>query len=100
LFLFDSLLVQLARDLQTDFYKHFREFFDILVQLLNDHPQDTELLEKMFSALSYLLKFLWRYLVKDIKEVYGLVYNYRCLINIDFILFPLLFEFIKTLNSP
>ncbi|XP_064596875.1 small subunit processome component 20 homolog [Liolophura sinensis] len=67
-----DLVVQLARDLQSDFYKHFKDFFSILVGLLNGHPQDSDLLEKIFTTLSYLFKFLWRYLLKDIKNVYGI----------------------------
>ncbi|KAK3098421.1 hypothetical protein FSP39_019304 [Pinctada imbricata] len=65
-----DLLVQLARDLQKDFYRHFQDFFELLVELLGKNHQDTELLEKLFSTLSYLFKFLWRYLVNDIKNVY------------------------------
>ncbi|XP_071791922.1 small subunit processome component 20 homolog isoform X2 [Asterias amurensis] len=63
-----DLLVQLARDLQTDFYPHFEEFFSIIVSLLN--TQDTELLENAFRSFGYLFKFLWRYLVRDIHIVF------------------------------
>lgn len=70
IFTVSSLLVQLARDLQTDFYKHFEEFFQILVQLLNTYSHDVEILENTFSCLSYIFKFLWRYLLKDIKVVF------------------------------
>ena len=66
-----SLLVQLARDLQTDFYRHFKDFFDLLVQLLSRYTQDSEILESTFVCLSYIFKFLWRYLVKDIRLVFG-----------------------------
>lgn len=66
-----DLLVQLARDLQSDFYRHFHDFFDVLVQLLNRYTQNVEVLECTFTCLSYLFKFLWRYLVKDIEQVYG-----------------------------
>ncbi|XP_072046442.1 small subunit processome component 20 homolog [Amphiura filiformis] len=64
-----DLIVQLARDLQTDFYPHFRAFFDIIVSLLN--TQDTEVIECAFQTLVYLFKFLWRYLLRDIKDVFG-----------------------------
>ncbi|XP_071112967.1 small subunit processome component 20 homolog [Haliotis cracherodii] len=67
-----DLVVQLARDLQADFYKHFHDLFHILVQLLNSISKDVDVLEKLFTCLAYLFKFLWRYLAKDIKEVYGL----------------------------
>ncbi|XP_061192168.1 small subunit processome component 20 homolog [Saccostrea echinata] len=65
-----NLLVQLARDLQTDFYCYFHDFFDLLVGLLSKNGQNPEILESIFSALSYIFKFLWRYLVRDIKDVY------------------------------
>ncbi|XP_071833012.1 small subunit processome component 20 homolog isoform X2 [Apostichopus japonicus] len=64
-----DLVVQIARDLQKDMYPHFREFFLIIVDLLD--TQDTELIEAAFQTLGYLLKFLWRYLVKDIEDVYS-----------------------------
>ncbi|XP_071486938.1 small subunit processome component 20 homolog [Diadema antillarum] len=63
-----DLVVQLARDLQMDFYPHFPEFFDIVVSLLD--TQDAELIEGAFQCLCYLFKFLWRYLVRDIHDVY------------------------------
>ncbi|XP_050392090.2 small subunit processome component 20 homolog [Patella vulgata] len=66
-----DLVVQLARDLQSDFYKHFKDFLFILTNLLKTYRQDPTILEKIFTTLAYLFKFLWRYLVKDIQEVYG-----------------------------
>ncbi|XP_066264949.1 small subunit processome component 20 homolog [Branchiostoma lanceolatum] len=65
-----DLVVQLARDLQTDFYPHFGEFFLLLVPLLN--TQDTDVIEWTFTCLLYLFKFLWRHLVRDITQVYSL----------------------------
>ncbi|MBN3281355.1 UTP20 protein, partial [Polyodon spathula] len=65
-----DLVVLLARDLQTDFYPHFREFFVIITSLLE--TQDTEQLEWVFTCLSYLYKYLWRLMVKDISEIYSL----------------------------
>ena len=65
-----DLVVQLARDLQADFYPNFSSFFNIFVSLLNRCWQDTHILECIFTTLSYLFKFLWRYMVKDIMEVF------------------------------
>lgn len=63
-------VVQIARDLQSDFYPHFSDIFRLLVSLLSSHSQDTETLEDIFATLSYLFKFLWRYMIKDIPEVF------------------------------
>ncbi|XP_062913663.1 small subunit processome component 20 homolog [Mobula hypostoma] len=71
-----DLVAQLARDLQTDFYPHFREFFVIITSLLN--TQDTELLEWAFTCLSYLYKYLWRLMVKDITDIYSLYSSLLC----------------------
>ncbi|XP_025097744.1 small subunit processome component 20 homolog [Pomacea canaliculata] len=73
-----DLLVQMARDLGPDFYPHFREVFDILVQLLRSNSHDADILEKVFEAMAYLHKYLWRYLVKNIQEVYG---YFSCLLT-------------------
>ncbi|CAM4466104.1 unnamed protein product [Lepidochelys olivacea] len=65
-----DLVVQLARDLQTDFYPHFQDFFLTITMLLD--TQDTELLEWAFTTLSYLYKYLWRLMVKDMANIYSL----------------------------
>ena len=64
-----SLVVQLARDLQKDFYPRFTSFFEVIVNILETHMKDWEVLEQAFSCLSYLFKFLWRYMIKDINQV-------------------------------
>uniref|UniRef100_A0A8C5L0M4 UTP20 small subunit processome component n=1 Tax=Jaculus jaculus TaxID=51337 RepID=A0A8C5L0M4_JACJA len=63
-----DLVVQLARDLQTDFYPHFQDFFVTITSILE--TQDTELLEWAFTSLSYLYKYLWRLMVKDMSSIY------------------------------
>uniref|UniRef100_A0A2K6R3F7 UTP20 small subunit processome component n=1 Tax=Rhinopithecus roxellana TaxID=61622 RepID=A0A2K6R3F7_RHIRO len=65
-----DLVVQLARDLQTDFYPHFPEFFLTITSILE--TQDTELLEWAFTSLSYLYKYLWRLMVKDMSNIYSM----------------------------
>ncbi|XP_072311103.1 small subunit processome component 20 homolog [Eucyclogobius newberryi] len=65
-----DLVVQLARDLQVDFYPHFPDFFLLITALLD--TKDTELLEWAFTCLSYLYKYLWRLMVKDMVNIYSL----------------------------
>ncbi|XP_069376458.1 small subunit processome component 20 homolog isoform X3 [Paralichthys olivaceus] len=65
-----DLVVQLARDLQTDFYPHFPDFFVLITSLLE--TKDTEVLEWAFTCLSYLYKYLWRVMVKDMTNIYSL----------------------------
>uniref|UniRef100_A0A4W5MI71 UTP20 small subunit processome component n=1 Tax=Hucho hucho TaxID=62062 RepID=A0A4W5MI71_9TELE len=65
-----DLVVQLARDLQMDFYPHFPDFFVLITSLLE--TQDTEILEWAFTCLSYLYKYLWRLMVKDMTKMYSL----------------------------
>ena len=64
-----DMVVQLARDLRGDFYPYFRDFFDILVSLLN--TQDTELLESVFKTIGFLFKFLLCQLSSNIVDVFG-----------------------------
>ncbi|CAL1568682.1 unnamed protein product [Knipowitschia caucasica] len=65
-----DLVVQLARDLQADFYPHFPDFFLLISSLLD--TKDTELLEWAFTCLSYMYKYLWRLMVKDMGSIYSL----------------------------
>ncbi|KAI5213125.1 small subunit processome component 20 homolog [Manis pentadactyla] len=65
-----DLVVQLARDLQTDFYPHFQDFFLTITAILE--TKDTELLEWAFTSLSYLYKYLWRRMVKDMSNIYSM----------------------------
>ncbi|XP_069689745.1 small subunit processome component 20 homolog isoform X2 [Periplaneta americana] len=64
-----ELVVALARDLQQEFYPHYSEFVHNLIDLLN--TKDSEQLEWTFTCLAYLFKFLWRYLVKDVRIVFN-----------------------------
>jgi U3 small nucleolar RNA-associated protein 20 len=61
----------MSRDLQYDFYPYFPRIFEKIVSLLE--TQDTEILEWSFQCLSYLFKFLWRYMLKDLENVYKYV---------------------------
>ncbi|XP_061617524.1 LOW QUALITY PROTEIN: small subunit processome component 20 homolog [Phyllopteryx taeniolatus] len=65
-----DLVVQLARDLQTDFYPHFPDFFTLITAMLD--TKDMEVLEWAFTCLSYLYKYLWRLMVKDMDNIYSL----------------------------
>ncbi|XP_075065353.1 small subunit processome component 20 homolog [Mixophyes fleayi] len=65
-----DLVVQLARDLQADFYPHFQDFFKAISSLLD--TKDTALIEWSFTSLSYLYKYLWRMMVKDMPTIYSL----------------------------
>ncbi|XP_051911593.1 small subunit processome component 20 homolog [Hippocampus zosterae] len=65
-----DLVVRLARDLQTDFYPHFPDFFTLITAMLD--TKDTEVLEWVFTCLSYLYKYLWRLMVKDMDNIYSL----------------------------
>lgn len=65
-----DFVVQLARDLQCDFYPHFTEFFNVFVILLSRNALNSEALELIFTTIGYLFKFLWKYMVKDMENVF------------------------------
>jgi U3 small nucleolar RNA-associated protein 20 len=67
-----DLVVQLARDLNADFYPYFEGFFKVIVVQLNCRHHDTEFLEQAFTCLAYLFKFLWRSMLRDMHNVYNL----------------------------
>ncbi|XP_067947178.1 small subunit processome component 20 homolog [Watersipora subatra] len=67
-----DLVVHLARDLQKDFYPHFKRFFTAIAVILNRSHKSWETLEQTFSCLSHLFKILWRKMLQDIKQVVAL----------------------------
>ncbi|XP_076467049.1 small subunit processome component 20 homolog [Babylonia areolata] len=66
-----DLVVQMGRDLGPDFYQHFKDVFEILVHVLGACSKDPDSIEKIFTTMAFLYKFLWRYLTKNIYTVYG-----------------------------
>ncbi|XP_076171321.1 small subunit processome component 20 homolog [Ptiloglossa arizonensis] len=66
-----ELVVAVSKDLQKDFYEYFPRFLSVIINLLQ--TKDTEQIEYTFTSLAYLFKFLWRYLVKNVKTVFDLL---------------------------
>ncbi|XP_046606050.1 small subunit processome component 20 homolog [Neodiprion virginianus] len=66
-----ELVIAAARDLQKEFYEYFPQFLTVIIDLL--HTNDAEQLEYTFTALAYLFKFLWRYLIKNVDAVFDLL---------------------------
>jgi U3 small nucleolar RNA-associated protein 20 len=64
------LVVQLARDIQGDFYPHFTAVFPVLVSVCLCH--DPQLIQDGFSAIAHIFKFLWRHMLRDVENVYSL----------------------------
>ncbi|XP_004349859.1 hypothetical protein CAOG_01339 [Capsaspora owczarzaki ATCC 30864] len=74
-----DLLAQLARDLREEFYPDFPRSFVIVARVLEE-ANDPPVIEAAFTALSYLFKFLLRYLIRDMRDVFRL---YRHLLASD-----------------
>ena len=64
-----ELLAQLSKDLLDEFYTYFDQFFPLLVKFL--HTKDSKLIENTFVCFAYMFKFLWRWMLKDLKNFYG-----------------------------
>lgn len=60
-----------SKDLQKDFYEYFPRCLIVIIDLLR--TKDTEQIEYTFTSLAYLFKFLWRYLIQNIKTVFDLL---------------------------
>ena len=78
-----DLIVQLARDLQNDFYIYYKNYlFTDIIHLVVDVKKqqqneiNTQLLEQVFQCLTYLFKYLWRIMLKDLTNLYELYSKY------------------------
>ena len=67
-----SLVVQLARDLEGQFEKHFSCLVNLVSSLAAHHPS-IDVIEWSFSCLACLFKFLSKLLVPDLRPTYDLM---------------------------
>ena len=65
-----ELVIAFAKDIQHDFYPHFRNIFKLLLVHLN--TQNVEIIENVFLCFAYLFKILWRDMVRDIDDIFVL----------------------------
>ena len=63
-----DLVSQLAKDLRYDFFAYFQDIFKILVSLLS--RKEPELIENIFVTLAYIFKYLWKYMIRDLTELF------------------------------
>ena len=62
----NRLVVAVSKDLLSDFYPKFPQYFLRLVELLQ--TKEPQIIEWTFTTLAHLYKNLWRHLVKDIEN--------------------------------
>lgn len=68
-----DLLVQLAKDLREDFYRHFSRVCRSLIALLQPadrHPVASATIGQAFNAFVYCFKYLRQYLVTEIDDFF------------------------------
>ncbi|KAJ7564583.1 hypothetical protein O6H91_02G024200 [Diphasiastrum complanatum] len=65
-----SLMAILSRDLREEFTPFTSRFIDACCELLQSGgDRETELLEQVFTSISYVIKYMLKFLTKDIKFV-------------------------------
>ena len=82
-----DLVATLSRDLLVDFCPYFEEIFTLLTGFLTTH--DTDLIEHTFVSLAHIFKFIWRYLVADIKNVFKFVKVFKFFSFLIYLLFAM-----------
>ncbi|KRZ15982.1 Small subunit processome component 20 -like protein [Trichinella zimbabwensis] len=64
-----ELCIAVCRDLHDEFQPHFWEIFEIICDILSVY-NDPDVLEACFSTLAYLLKFSWRRMIHNSRDVF------------------------------
>ncbi|EGX48648.1 hypothetical protein AOL_s00080g277 [Orbilia oligospora ATCC 24927] len=67
-----GLIPQLARDLGVEFEKHFERFVKLITGVIV-RTKNVQVVEWAFEALAYVLKYLSRLLVEDLRPLYTIV---------------------------
>ena len=65
-----EILIALAKDLNDDYYPHFKQTFKLLLNQLATKNVDS--IENIFLTLAYLFKVLWRCMINDINALFHL----------------------------
>ena len=75
-----GILAALARDARSELTPYFKDIFNVLVKLLESSLQQTETLTRVFQCISFLFKYLVKYVVKNLKEyidIYGRLFRHN-----------------------
>lgn len=67
-----ELIVALARDLQSEFYDFFSTVFELVVDL-TCQATEVETIEALFICQTFLFKYLWKYILKDIEKHFDII---------------------------
>lgn len=78
-----NLISQLARDLRNHFYPYFNEIFKNLANLFT--PYDAQYIDDFFKCISFLLRYLQKYLIQDIENVLNLFVEFYFAQDKDFL---------------
>ncbi|CAD5215453.1 unnamed protein product [Bursaphelenchus xylophilus] len=63
-----EISIGFARDLREDFEKHFWNFFDTIVFLIECRIQNVEVIESCFRSLTVFFKLQWRKIVPTLRR--------------------------------
>ncbi|KAL1242096.1 Small subunit processome component [Trichinella spiralis] len=64
-----ELCIAVCRDLHDEFQPYFWEIFEVICDILSVY-NDPDVLEACFSTLAYLLKFSWRRMIHNSRDVF------------------------------
>ena len=67
-----ALVAHFAHDLGVRFEKHFPSFVRLIANIAAKHP-DVEVIEWSFTCLTWMFKYLSRFLVTDLRPTYDLL---------------------------
>lgn len=84
-----ELLTQFVHDLGSDFMTHYQETLKLLTDLaleinpndLQNNQNSSNLLEWIFNCLTFMFKYLSRYLVDDFETTFGILLKILILAN-------------------
>ncbi|XP_057867600.2 uncharacterized protein LOC131074886 isoform X2 [Cryptomeria japonica] len=74
-----SLIAILSRDLRAEFMPFLSQIIESFVSLLRSGgDRDPEIIEQVFTSISYVMKYMQKLLVKDVSHVINITKQLRC----------------------
>lgn len=64
------MTIAFARDLRDDLKPYMWDFFDVIIDILDENGENVDLLQSGFKTLAVFFKLQWRNIIKELRRTF------------------------------
>lgn len=64
------MTIAFARDLRYDLKPYMWDFFDVIIDILDENGENVDLLQSGFKTLAVFFKLQWRNIIKELRRTF------------------------------